>query len=363
VYALVTTDAAAAVDPDLAPLHVALRNRLGDDVATVVSWDDSRVDWSTFDAVIIRSTWDYVDRLGEFLAWTDRVASVTLLLNSADTIRWSASKEYLVELADEGIPIVPTVLVRPGDTVPSVVGLHVVKPTVGAGSKGARRCEPHEVEAHVAVLHAEGRTAMIQPYLDLLDERGELEHCFVPATGSSHSLALSHVFRKGAILTSTTVEQVHGLFAKEEITAAEPTTESLQLAQAVLATDAIQRLGEIAFARIDVAPFRAADQTESLVVMEVELIEPSFYFDVTPGSAEVFADRLIQRLTSPAGVTAAQANGLVGDACAEVGLRVSSKVGPETSFRISPRVSSEVSSGISTGIRAGVRAANSEEIT
>jgi hypothetical protein len=303
VLALVTADAASSVDPDLIPLHRALRRRLGDAASMIVSWDDQHVDWASFEAIVIRSTWDYVDRLAEFLAWTDRVAGLTRLLNSRDAIRWSADKEYLIELAAEGVPIVPTTFVRPGEVPPPVEGLHVVKPTVGAGSKGARRCEPGEVAAHVRELHAAGRTAMVQPYLDLLDERGEIEHCFVPSArsdpstdGHRQNLVLSHAFRKGAILTSSTVEQVEGLFAKEEITACQSTEQSLELAHRVLSTDAIQRLGDIAFARVDIAPIRDRDGNESLVVMEVELIEPSFFFDVTPGSADVFADRLTKLL-------------------------------------------------------------------
>jgi hypothetical protein len=326
VLALVTTDAAASVDPDLVPLDRALRSRLGGAATAVVSWDDPDVDWAEFDAVVIRSTWDYVERLGEFLTWADRVASVSRLFNSPDTIRWNANKEYLIELAAEGVPIVPTTFVRPGETPPVVEGTHVVKPTVGAGSKGARRCEPSEVAAHVGLLHAAGRTAMIQPYLELLDERGEIEHCFVRGVTEQtspgvnrHGLVLSHAFRKGAILTSSDVEQVAGLFAKEVITACDPSEESLDLAHQVLATDAIHRLDEVTFARIDVAPLRDRHGDESLVVMEVELIEPSFYFDVTPGSADAFADRLVHLLH----LSAAAHN---ADTCADSESRATSRV-------------------------------------
>lgn len=292
---LVTVDVAAPLDPDLTPFADACRARLGNDKVRVVSWDDADVDWTSFDAVIIRSTWDYTERLEEFMAWVDRVSEATVLLNGADVIRWSADKRYLQDLAAEGIPIVSTTFVDLGEIAPVVNQLHVVKPTVGAGSSGARRCEPDEVAAHVAALHDDGRTAMVQPYLSQLDELGESAFCYVPAQ-SGPGLELSHVFRKGAILTSTEVEQEGDLFAKEEISARPPNEHEQALAEAVLATHIVTSFGHIVFARIDIAPADDPAGPEPYVLMELELIEPSFYLDTMPGSAELFADRLVDWL-------------------------------------------------------------------
>lgn len=292
---LVTAEVAASLDPDLLPLDAAMRIRLGDDAVSVVAWDDPEVDWSDFDAVIIRSTWDYADRLPEFLDWVQRVDPVTRLINGSDVVRWSTDKRYLADLAAEGIEITPTVFVAPGEKAPDVVGLHVVKPTVGAGSSGARRCEPHQVAAHVAVLHADGRTAMVQPYLDRLDELGETAHCFVAtpgATGAAGELVLSHAFRKGAILTSTDVEQEGDLFAKEQIDTRTPTDAEMDLARRALDADVVRGLGPIMFARVDVAPHRSVDGIDSHVLMELELIEPSFYFETDPVTVDTFADAL-----------------------------------------------------------------------
>ena len=291
---LVTADVARSLDPDLEPFASACRDRMGADLVRIVSWDDPRVDWSEFDAVVIRSTWDYTDRLGEFLTWTARVDAVTRLVNGLDAVRWSADKTYLAQLSAAGIPIVPTTFVEPAGEVSPVEGLHVVKPTVGAGSSGARRCEPDEVDAHVRLLHGQGRTAMIQPYLHRLDELGESALCYVP--GVDDGLELSHVFRKAAILTSTEVEQEGDLFAKEEISSRDVTDAERALGEAVLDTDVVRALTDVAFARVDIAPFVDSTGAESLVVMEVELIEPSFFLHTAPGSAEFFADRLVSRL-------------------------------------------------------------------
>lgn len=295
---LITAEVARDLDPDLAPFAAALRSQLGDDDVQIVAWDDPTVAWADFDALIIRSTWDYPDRLDEFLRWADAVTSVSRLVNPVDAIRWSADKRYIGDLDRAGIAITPTTYVRPGTPAPPVAGLHVVKPSIGAGSVGARRCVGNEVAEHVAALHADGRTAMIQPYLDLLDDRGETALCFVPGEDSAR-LDFSHAFRKGAILTTTEVEQEGGLFAKEEISATVPTNAESALADAVLNTDVLASF-DLSFARIDVAPIRDDDGTESIVVMEVELIEPSFYLTTSPPAAELFARRLVDRVCSQA---------------------------------------------------------------
>lgn len=292
---LVTADAAAGLDPDLPALAASCRRRLGVDAVHIVSWDDGAVDWARFDAVVIRSTWDYAERVDAFRTWIDHVDGVTRLVNGADAVRWNLDKRYLRDLEEHGVPIVPTTFVAPGDDPPDVTGLHVVKPAIGAGSNGARRCEASGVADQVATLHAAGRTAMVQPYLDRLDAEGETGYCFVPAAAGPQ-LELSHVFGKGAILTSRDVEQEGGLFAKEQIGPGSADPAELTIAQAALATDVVASFADVAYARVDIVPYRDDDGSEFPVVMELELIEPSFFLHTAKGSAERLADRLVSWL-------------------------------------------------------------------
>jgi len=78
--------------------------------AEIVSWDDPGVDWAVYPIVIVRSTWNYVGRAGEFRDWIKRVDSVTRIVNPAPLMLWNLHKGYLLELARVGIPVVPTVL-------------------------------------------------------------------------------------------------------------------------------------------------------------------------------------------------------------------------------------------------------------
>ena len=59
--ALATAAVARDVDEDLPPLLRAARDAGIEAVA--VDWDDASTDWSTFERVVIRSTWDYTQRL------------------------------------------------------------------------------------------------------------------------------------------------------------------------------------------------------------------------------------------------------------------------------------------------------------
>ena len=114
-----------------------------------MAWDDPTVNWGRFDTVLLRSPWDYTERLPEFLAWAERVDRATLLLNPLNVVRWNTDKHYLADLAAVGIPTVPTTFVEP-DAEPmealsrfleafADVDEFVVKPTVSAGSRDTQR--------------------------------------------------------------------------------------------------------------------------------------------------------------------------------------------------------------------------------
>ena len=110
--ALVSAESARHLDEDLPPLVRALE-AIGADPSVEV-WDDPAVDWAGFDLVVVRSTWDYVPRRDELLAWSEGVAAVTALANPPDVLRWSTDKRYLADLSSAGVPCVATVVLRAG---------------------------------------------------------------------------------------------------------------------------------------------------------------------------------------------------------------------------------------------------------
>lgn len=262
--ALVTTRDLDVPDADEALLLPLLPE------AELANWDDPDVDWAAYDVAILRSTWNYTEHLDEFLAWATRVSHVTRLVNPVEIVEWNTDKRYLADLEARGIPIVPTEFVAPGERAlaDAVAGHVVVKPTVGAGSKGARmfRDDPAGALAHVAALHADGYTAMIQPYLSAVDEHGETALIFMGGE-------FSHAARKAPIL-SRDMSWSTGLYADEKITPATATATQLELAHSVLVD-----LPGLAYARVDLLPTEGGP-----VVLELELTEPSLFLALDPAA-------------------------------------------------------------------------------
>ncbi|UGQ12867.1 hypothetical protein LO772_04400 [Yinghuangia sp. ASG 101] len=276
--------------PDLAPDERAVIAPLAERGITAVPvvWDEPSVAWESFDAVVVRSTWDYSWRHEEFLRWA---RSVPNLCNPADVLAWNTDKHrYLRDLADAGLPVVPTVWVESGSTVtlPSQ-GVHVVKPAVGSGARHTGRYDlgdPREralAAGLAANLTASGRTVMVQPYLDAVDTAGESALLFF---GGRYS----HAVRKSALLRGP-ADHGADVLAAESIVARDATDAELHLAQRVLCAvpGGIRRL---LYARVDLLP--GADGTP--VVLELELAEPSLFLGRTQQAAERFAAAIAARL-------------------------------------------------------------------
>lgn len=286
--ALVTATEAQSLDEDLPPLTAVF----GDE-AVVVCWDDASIDWAGFDLVLLRSTWDYVPRLQEFLAWCERVSALTTLLNPLPLVRWNTDKHYLADLSAAGMAIVPSHFLEPGRHVASelhaVMNLFaseefVVKPAVGAGSKDAQRYRRRQVgiaTRHVDVLLQDGRSVLVQPYLEQVDSAGETALIYFDGE-------FSHAIRKGPLL-KLDEGPTQQLFAPEDIRARTPGSDETALADAVV--KAIPG-GAPLYARIDL--LRQGDG--SPCVLELELTEPSLFFAHAAGSAERFATAAHKRL-------------------------------------------------------------------
>lgn len=277
--ALASARAARALDEDLPPLLDAARRR-GFDVE-VLDWDDAAVDWSAFQTVLLRSTWDYTDRLPEFLAWAERVADRTRLLNPPSVLRWNTDKRYLLDLEAAGVPIIPTRFLSPEAPIDvDLSGDLVVKPSVGAGSRGARRFRdaPAAAAEHVRELMSAGRTVLIQPYLDAVDRDGETALIYFAGR-------FSHAIRKGPLLRPNG-EATRALFAPEHITARRPSAAELRVAERALA--AVPHSEPLVYARVDLLP----DPKAGPRLLELELTEPSLFFAHGPGSTERLLDAL-----------------------------------------------------------------------
>jgi glutathione synthase/RimK-type ligase-like ATP-grasp enzyme len=296
--ALATCADALPLDDDMPPLLAACAAAGLD--ATPVFWDHCSVRWGDFAAVLLRSTWDYVPRLHNFLPWAESVSRQTRLFNPRELVRWSSDKHYLADLANAGVPVVPTQFVEPGEDARAALelalsgrfhtGVHagfdefVAKPAVGAGSRDALRLHRRETERarlHVERLLSAGRSVLLQPYLPAVDDQGETSAIYIDGR-------FSHAIRKGPLLRAG-ADPVAGLFAAEDIRPRELGRDEGRVAK--LAFNAIPGEPPL-YARVDM--LRGVDGQP--LVLELELAEPSLFFAHGEGSAERLAAALCARI-------------------------------------------------------------------
>ncbi|MFI6601265.1 RimK family alpha-L-glutamate ligase [Nonomuraea sp. NPDC050536] len=234
-------------------------------------WDDPDVDWSRYDAAVVRSVWDYVDRRDEFLAWARRAESATQLLNPATVLETNTDKTYLRDL---GVPIVPTHWASDGMPYWEE---YVVKPAISAGARDTiRTTDRARAQAHAAALEADGRTPMVQPYLDMVESEGETSLLYF-------NRRFSHAVRRTAMLTPgrTGADNVEAQLRT-------PAPDQVELAEKVLA--AIPQA--LLYARIDLV--RLSDGSPA--VIELELTEPYLYLSRSPAAATRLATALTELL-------------------------------------------------------------------
>jgi glutathione synthase/RimK-type ligase-like ATP-grasp enzyme len=245
--------------------------------AEIHPWD-AELDWSAYGLALVRTTWDYWDRLEEFLAWAKRADQQTALRNPAEVIAWNHHKGYLPALAEQGISVIPTALLprdadkarvdavlaefreRHGDV--EIVG----KPAVSAGARGALRAhvDAPEAAAHLETLVGRG-DALLQPLVESILTRGETSLIFF---GSE----FSHAVRKVPASGEYRIHEHHGGTVQEHV----PSEAELAVAHAALAAAPTP----VAYGRVDLVELPGGP-----AVMELELIEPELFLPYAGATA------------------------------------------------------------------------------
>lgn len=270
-------------DPDQDLLMEALRRNAVP--AELVPWDDPDVDWRRFAVAVIRSTWNYIDHLERFNSWVHQTASHTELLNPAAVITWNTHKGYLRDLADRGVPVVPTAWLPRGATTRLAEVMDdnlwtdvVAKPVVGAGSYLTERIRDPESADAVAFwdrLTAE-REAMVQPYLRSVEEYGERSVMWIAGE-------LTHAVRKSPRLGDD----------PESVSEALP----ISPAERRIAREIVADIPhDLLYARIDLI----RDDHDQPLLAELELVEPSLFLQQSPAALDRLVQAMAQRVAARA---------------------------------------------------------------
>jgi glutathione synthase/RimK-type ligase-like ATP-grasp enzyme len=228
-----------------------------------VSWRDSTVDWTQFEAAVIGTTWDYMEHRDAFLAKLEAICAHTQLLNPLPLVRWNSDKTYLKELAVQGVPTIETVWldactearVREAATELGARDV-VIKPTVGAG---AWRQSRWQLDSPFPESHAlPPRRCMVQAVQTSITREGEHSLLFF-------NRAFSHAVQK---VPAPGDYRTQGSFGAID-TPVKPSAELLKIAEKAIAAAP----GPLLYGRVDL--IRGNDG--SYKVMELELIEPYLY--------------------------------------------------------------------------------------
>ncbi len=281
VIALVTYLESPGLTESDARLQAALQAR-GHDVSAV-AWDDPHADWQAFDAIIVRSPWDYSGRVAEFRAWLDRLeADGVGLANPIPVMRWNMHKRYLLELEAADVAVVPTEFVADASASPYAIAKArgwdevVVKPAISAGARRTRVL-PAASEAQgdwwEGEFPADG--VLVQPLVRVI-AAGEWSLIFFAGE-------FSHSALKVPAAGDFRVQPRHGGSVLSTPPSAELIAEGRS---ALLATAKVAGcdVRELLYARVD-----GVVVDGRFLVMEVELIEPGLFLDI-PG-AEHAADQ------------------------------------------------------------------------
>ncbi|MDP2342052.1 MAG: hypothetical protein Q8O67_13930 [Deltaproteobacteria bacterium] len=286
--ALATCRELPGLDDDDHGYLAALRARGA--TVTLPIWDDEAASWDV-DVVVVRSTWDYSERKDAFVAWALRVDAHAVLLNPSSMVRWNTDKQlYLSDLAEQGVPTVPTAWLAKGDAVVDVKALVggrgfsdvVIKPIVGAGSRDTIRVDAADVAtiAQRFVNEQLPRQAlMVQPFLPRIAE-GEVSLIFLE---TERGLGYSHAVIKQPKGGDFRSQPEFG----SKIERHTPTSTEREIAERALHFAG----GRPLFARVDLVTGLDGQPT----LIELELVEPCLYLGWSDDGAAALADATLRR--------------------------------------------------------------------
>ncbi len=252
-------------------------------------WNDERINWRDYDAVLLRSVWDYHRHIAAFRAWLNHLDALGVpVWNPPPLLRWNLDKRYLKQLAAHDVPVLPTVFIDDCDT--SLAALlknndwtrAVVKPVISAGGDDTWQTTQTIAETHQRRFEQliQRGAVMIQPFMpqiaqgewSLLYFNGVYSHALLKIPGEGQMFV--HAERGGSTRQMS------------------PPVDFI--AQGSRVVRLVEQLTGIVplYARVD-----GVVVDEQFLLMELECVEPELFFQHTGYEApERFADAVWQRI-------------------------------------------------------------------
>jgi hypothetical protein len=258
---------------------------------TPVVWDKRSPDeLGSFAATIIRSPWDYHQKIKQMYKWLEKTQSLKIsLFNPAQLILWNISKKYLPELEKKQIPIVPTLILRKMSDQIFAQEIQkrswsdiVIKPEISASAFKTFRLKLSELENYWTEISSiwQECEVLVQPYCGSIESEGEYSLMYF---NDSQSVHYSHTVIKKPKVQDFRVQQEHG-----------GTVEAFTAPQALVnyGRDILKALPfDWLYVRVDVMKYEG-----NYVLGELELFEPQLFFRYSPEAAPLFVQCVLKRL-------------------------------------------------------------------
>lgn len=245
-----------------------------------VSWKSKNTNWKDYDCVIVRSTWDYQDSPKEFIEVLENIKTQTRLENNIEILKWNMDKKYLRDLEEKDVKIVCSIWrekfndnelehyfdLLNADEI-------IIKPTVSASAFNAFRINRSNLDTYISILDTvfNSRPFLVQSFEKNIINEGEFSLFYFGGT-------YSHTILKTPKQDDFRVQEEHGGILK----LVQPEDEMKASAEKILKV--IQT--NLLYARIDFVRTNEND----FALMELELIEPSLYFNMDAESPQRFSE-------------------------------------------------------------------------
>ena len=261
-------------------------SKLGWD-AEEISWRKENVDWNDFDAVIVRSTWDYQNDSEKFLNVLENINSSSAHLeNDLELMKWNMNKNYLFDLETKGVRIVDTIWEKNFNSNNAYDYFNklnseeiIIKPNISANADNAFRISKENYINHIQDLENvfAQRDFMIQPFIQNIVDEGEFSLFFFNGE-------FSHCVLKKPKENDFRVQEEHGGKFRSVV----PTEQQISIAKNIVNKLSVLPL----YARADLVRIDDND----FALMELEVIEPSLYLNTDKQSPERFAKAFDTRM-------------------------------------------------------------------
>ena len=245
-------------------------------------WDNPNFDWTATRYAIFRTTWDYFDRIDEFMPWLERTSNLTQFINPIQLLKWNLDKNYLADLKKNGIDIPDTIFIKKGVTrcLSAIAedkswSEFILKPAISGAARHTYRFLKAETEKFESIFAAliGNESMLLQEFQKNILTKGEVALMLFGGR-------FSHAVLKHAKAGDFRVQDDFGGTVHDYI----PTEAEIYFAEKVIQT--ISPLP--AYARVDIF----WDNQGKPVVSELEMIEPELWFRKSENAADMLASHI-----------------------------------------------------------------------